>query len=115
MNTPRSLIKDRLTPSGVVSINLMGSIQLETNITASVVRALLEVFDQVDFFRYSMVEDAQIRGVGNLAVLGYNGAPRDPQAQYLRDFKIHPRLEQRIRKNLGKSVLNSHRKRPPSC
>lgn len=69
------LIRDRLTPQGVLAVNLIGSVRKKTFMTASVIRTLKSAFDQVDVFPVFNVARSE-DGVGNLAVMAYQGVPR---------------------------------------
>jgi spermidine synthase len=95
-----SLMRQRLTPHGVLALNLIGSLKRETFMTASVVKTLQQAFDQVEV--YPTFDPAQSRdGVGNLAIMAYQGAPRPLQVEHER-FTTHPSVTATVFANLGR-------------
>jgi spermidine synthase len=94
------LIRHRLTSQGVLAINLIGSIQRETYMTASVIKTLEAVFDQVNIFPTFNPQRSQ-EGIGNLAVMAYQGPPRQMRAEHHR-FVTHPRVARQVYANLGR-------------
>jgi len=93
------LIKQRLTPGGVLTINLAGSIYKKTFMTASVIKTLSKVFDQVEIYPVSNLETSN--GIGKLAVLAYMGKARKLQNLSEQIKRIHPRLASDINNHLG--------------
>ena len=93
------LLKTRLAPEGVVAINLIGSTRQHTFMTASVVKTVQAVFDQVEV--YPTYEVASNQGIGNLILVAYQGKPRQLQSARLKSIDIHPRLEKSVRAQLG--------------
>lgn len=82
------LAKERLAAGGVLAMNLMGSLRTETLMTASVVRTLEEIFDQVEV-RPTFDPDGG-DGSGNLAVIAYDGPPRSLRVDLVGGFPVHP-------------------------
>lgn len=91
--------RDRLTERGVLAMNLAGSLERETFMTASVVRTLEELFDQVEVYPTFDRKETS----GNLAVVAYQGEPRrfSPTAT-LQGQTIHYRVRADIMRNLGR-------------
>jgi spermidine synthase len=82
------LMRQRLSPEGVLSINLMGSLQRENLMTASVVRTLKAVFDQVQIHSFSQNGDQDASG--NLVLVAYQGLARPIQSNSYAGQPIHP-------------------------
>lgn len=94
------LIRDRLTPQGVLALNLIGSIRQKTFMTASVVKTLEAVFDQVKMFPTFNPQDSE-NGFGNLAIMAYQGSERPLRPAHDR-FVTHPRATRQVFANLGR-------------
>jgi len=94
-----ALIKQKLSPIGVLTINLAGSLHTKTFMTASVIKTLSNVFDQVEIYPVTKLEGSD--GVGNLIVLAYQGNARALTKLAPNLQQIHPRLEAKISENLG--------------
>lgn len=82
------LMAQRLTPDGILTINLMGSLQGENLMTASVVKTLKAVFDQVQVYSFSQSGD-QDRS-GNLVLVAYRGGVRPIQPAAYAGQALHP-------------------------
>lgn len=83
-----ALLGKRLTPQGVLSINLIGSLQHETLMTASVVHTLKQVFEHVEIHPAA---SPQVTPTGdNLVVLAWNGAERRVDQELLVSLPVHP-------------------------
>lgn len=82
------LAKQRMTENGVLAINLVGSIKHHTLMTASIVKTLESVFDQVVV--YPVFNPASGDGTGNIELIAYNGLPRTPQFERIKNSGIHP-------------------------
>ena len=82
------LMKARLNPAGVVAINLVGSVEGRTFMTASVAATLGAVFEQVQIFPTFKLGTSE--GAGNLVVLAHDGGPRRVNTALLRHFPVHP-------------------------
>lgn len=82
------LMAQRLNPQGVLAINLIGSLRGENFMTASVIRTLQTVFDQVQIV--PLMQDATQEQSGNLVVLAHRGAARTPVTALYAQEPIHP-------------------------
>ena len=82
------LTRARLTENGVLAVNIIGSVKQETYMTASVIKTLESVFDQVDVFPVFNIAKSE-DGVGNLAVMAYQGDHRPIKRRQAR-FQAHP-------------------------
>ncbi|MCI0508006.1 MAG: fused MFS/spermidine synthase [Gammaproteobacteria bacterium] len=91
--------KMRLMPQGVLAINIIGNLVGENFMTASVVKTMEEVFDQVEIYPAFHVNDSN--AIGNVIIVAYQGEPRDFQPVDNKIFTIHPFFEKAIRDNLG--------------
>ena len=92
--------KQRLTEKGVLAVNLIGSLTDRPFMTASVVKTLEQVFDQVEIYPAFDVEKSN--GMGNVIVVAYQGASRKFQKVDQDIYTMHPFFEQEIKANLGK-------------
>lgn len=94
------IVRRRLAPGGVLAINLIGSLKQETFMTASVVKTLQQVFDQVTVFpTFNPLQSSE--GVGNLAIMAYQGEPRPLRPGQLR-MRSHPRVVREVLSNFGR-------------
>jgi spermidine synthase len=84
------LAKQRLTPDGVFAVNLIGSINHDTFVTASIIKTLQKVFQQVVIYPALYPE---YDGIGNIEVVAYDGAPRSLQLDRVPNLNIHPDSE----------------------
>jgi len=89
----------RLTPNGVFAVNLIGSLIENNFMTASIVRTMEEVFDQVEIYPVFEVEGTS--GMGNIVVVAYQGEPRKFQQTDRDIYTVHPFFEQKVKANLG--------------
>jgi spermidine synthase len=92
------LIEQRLNPQGVLAINLIGSLQRDNFMTASVIRTLQSVFERVDI--YPVMAQNALDKVGNLTVIAYRGAQRTPDATLYASEPIHPMARDVLRQAL---------------
>lgn len=95
-----SLMRDRLTPGGVLAVNLIGSLRRETYMTASVVKTLDTAFDTVDVFPAFDQRQSEI-GIGNIILMAYQGPQRSLQVDHQR-FQTHPSVRRTVFGNLGR-------------
>ena len=92
------LVKQRLHANGVLAVNLIGNVRGNHYMTASVVRTLQSVFDQVEL--YPTFDPNGAESMGNLIVVAYSGQARQLAGGEER-FKIHPHFDTGIRQLLG--------------
>ena len=92
------LAKQRLTPNGVLAVNLIGSLKHHTFMTASVVKTLQSVFGQVAV--YPVFDPASGEGTGNLEIVAYDGRERALQLGRIKHFAIHPNVESVVRSGM---------------
>lgn len=81
------IVKQRMTPGGVLGINIWGDLKVDTYMTASIVRTLKEVFSTVDI--YPGFEVSTSEGIGNLELFAYDGAPVTINAAQLAGHEVH--------------------------
>jgi len=97
------LVDQRLADDGVLAINLVGRVDGDGFMTASVVRTLETVFDHVDV--YGVFAGGETSGVGNLAVFAYSGEPRLPSFDFTAiGPSIHPRVRAQVLMALRRSI-----------
>ena len=92
------LIEPRLNPGGVLVMNLVGSLTHRNFMTASVVKTIAGVFDQVRI--HPTFNPAVGDGMGNLAIVAYNGAPRAYRKELLQSAPVHPLAAKGVTENL---------------
>lgn len=83
-----TLAKQRVTPNGVLAVNLVGDIKLNTLMTASVVKTFRKAFDQVVI--YPTFDPSTGNGQGNLVIIAYDGKQRALQTDRIKNATIHP-------------------------
>ncbi|NOZ54578.1 MAG: spermidine synthase [Gammaproteobacteria bacterium] len=89
----------RLAPGGVFAANLIGSLVENNFMTASIIRTMEAVFDQVEIYPIFKIEETS--GIGNIIVVAYQGEPRKFQQTDRDIYTIHPFFEQKVKSNLG--------------
>lgn len=89
------LAKQRLSPNGVLAINLVGSLKHHTLMTASVIKTLQSVFDQVAI--YPAFNASSGEGTGNIEIVAYDGTQRALQLDRISNMTIHPLAENSVR------------------
>jgi spermidine synthase len=92
------LLGERLADRGLLAINLVGSLYADNYMTASIVKTLRKVFDQVDV--YPTVDLAETGG-GNLAVIAYQGTRRQADFSRIDGFDISHYARDYVVENLG--------------
>ena len=95
-----SLTRERLKPNGVLAINVIGTLDEENFMTASVVKTVGQVFDQVEIYPTFQIKTH--KEIGNVIVVAYQGKPREFHKPQRDIFTIHPFFESAVRANLGK-------------
>lgn len=88
------LTRSRMTERGVLAINFHGRLSGDRLMTASVVRTLREIFDQVEI--YPNFDPNGERGSGNINLIAYDGAPANLPADYPLRFALHPRVRNQV-------------------
>jgi spermidine synthase len=91
------LAKQRLTPNGVFAVNLIGSINHDTFVTASIIKTLQKVFQQVVIFPAIYPEN---NGIGNIEVIAYDGPLRALQLERVPKMAIRTDSEKFVRNSL---------------
>ena len=94
------LMQARLSDTGLLALNLFGDVERNTFMTASVIRTLREIFDQVEIYPTS--DPARTDGVTNLAVMAYQGQPRVLDFDPVASEQVHPMVSGEILANLGR-------------
>lgn len=94
------LVGERLARDGVLAINLMGSLDEQNFITASVVKTLQSVFDQVEI--HPVIPASALKKRGNLAIVAYRGDRRMPTMGMDAQQAIHPMAAELVREALAK-------------
>ena len=92
------LAKQRLSPNGVLAINLVGSIKHHTLMTASVIKTLQSVFDQVAIYPAFDVTSGE--GTGNIEIMAYDGTQRTLQLDRIGNLTVHPEAESSVRRSM---------------
>lgn len=101
------LAKQRLATSGVLAVNLVGSVNHHTLMTSSIVKTLQSVFDQVAI--YPAFDPASGEGTGNIEIVAYDGAQRVLQLDRIANMSIHPLAEGNVRRSMQQPfVLAPH-------
>lgn len=83
-----ALMRKRLAPGGVLAINLTGSLERNSFMTASVLKTLHEIFPQVDI--YPNFDPQAAGAVGNISLFAHDGEPCRLPPDYFRRMKVHP-------------------------
>jgi spermidine synthase len=95
------LMSQHLSPEGVLAINLAGSLQRDTLMTASVIHSLKTVFDQVHI--YPVILKEQQSKSGNLVVIAYRGPLRTMQSSVYAQEPIHPQARHLVEQSMSNS------------
>lgn len=85
------LVAEKLSGNGVLGINLAGSVGREPYMTASVVKTLQQVFDQVEIYPTFDVTEGD--GSGNLVIIAYFGNTRVADFSKAQVAKVHPTVQ----------------------
>jgi spermidine synthase len=93
------LVKQRLTDRGVMATNLVGRLGRDAFATASVIRTLRAVFDQVEV--YPLVAPGDQDDAANLAIIAYGGPRRQADLALVQRFPVHPLAERIVRHALA--------------
>ncbi|MEQ1590195.1 MAG: fused MFS/spermidine synthase [Gallionella sp.] len=95
------LAKQRLTPNGVFAANIIGSVEHDTLMTASIIKTLQSVFENVAV--YSATDTSLSDGVSNLVLIAYEGAPRAAHFDRVPNMDMHSLVENAVRDNIQKT------------
>lgn len=82
------LLKERMTPNGVLAINLMGTLGERGFMTASVLKTVQAVFGQVQMHPVFPPNARELSG--NLAIIAHDGPARTLRTDLLAAFPVHP-------------------------
>lgn len=96
-----SLLKARLTRKGILAINLAGSLENKTFMTASVTRTIQGVFETVAVYPTFSPEGG--KGWGNLAIIAYDRAPIPLNLERTKKFDVHPMVNNSVRLVMGRT------------
>jgi spermidine synthase len=85
------ILSQRLTPRGILAVNLIGSAGGEGSLAASVVRTLRQVFPRVSI--HPVFDPDGWSGLGNFAIVATRDPSLAPDPSRVRDFPYHRRAE----------------------
>ncbi len=94
-------MRSRMSDRGVLGINIVGSLVKESFMTASVVKTLRAVFDQVEI--HPIFDPDAGEGLGNIMLVAYPGPPRTSDLSISRRFPIHPMARETVLGNLNRT------------
>jgi len=97
------LMSQRLNANGILAMNLIGSIKKNNYMTASIIKTLQAVFDHVEIYpAFDLDTGLEGKGgVGNFAVVAYQGEKLHFDYRKINVAMIHPELQSNIIKNIG--------------
>ena len=95
------LAKQRLTPNGILAVNLIGSLRQHTFMTASVVKTLQSVFGQVAI--HPLFDPALGEGIGNIEIIAYDGQERALQLERIKNLAIHTSTENMVKSGMART------------
>lgn len=91
------LIAEKLSPGGVLGINLINRLQSQDSMMPSIVATLKTVFQQVEVYPVLIHENQ----LGNIVLLAYQGESRRLDITKLDSFPIHPFYRNKILNHIG--------------
>lgn len=94
------LVENRMSPKGILALNLAGSLKKETFITASIIKTLKSVFNVVKIF--PVFDSIGGDGLGNLEVLAYNYSFAGFNKEIIEDEPINWSCKKEVEKYLWK-------------
>jgi spermidine synthase len=94
--------KNPLRSGGILALNYAGALEINTFMTATVVKTLKVVFDQVDLYP-TFGPDTRF-GYGNLAILAYDGSPRIARVDPGQLRRVHPMARKDVMANLHRRI-----------
>ncbi|MEO5658917.1 MAG: fused MFS/spermidine synthase [Polaromonas sp.] len=92
------LLKARMTPDGVLAINLVGTLGERGFMTASVIKTVQAVFGQVQ--THPVFASTTPDAYGNLVIIAYDGPARPLPTAQLAAFPVHPMAADGVRRGL---------------
>ena len=93
------LISEKMSPDGVLAINLAADLSGHGFMTASIIKTLKSLFDQVEIYpTFEMTDQSQS---GNIAVLAYMGKQVTPDLRSVRTANIHSLASKDVYQNIG--------------
>lgn len=92
------LLKEHMTPDGVLAINLIGTVGEHGFVSASVVKTVQTVFGQVR--THSMFATDVPRASGNLVIIAHDGPARPLRTDPLSVFPVHPMAQAGVRQGM---------------
>lgn len=92
------LLKARMTPGGVLAINLIGTLGEGSFMTASVVKTVQAVFGQVQ--THPVFASNTPQASGNLAIIAHDGPARPLRSDLLAAFPVHPLAAAGVRQGM---------------
>ena len=94
------LAEQRLAENGILAVNLIGDLLDDNYMTASVVKTLEQVFDQVHIFQ--TVNPQNTKGTANLTLIAYQGGERSFDKTTLHGSSVSHHIRQRVIENFGR-------------
>ncbi len=98
------LAKRVMNEGGVFSLNLIANIGNEAYMTASVVKTLEQVFDNVDLYGTASLREGGNSNAGNLILLAYDGEQRNADISTLSHLDIYPGVRSDVESSLTHQV-----------
>ncbi|MCK5640087.1 MAG: fused MFS/spermidine synthase, partial [Gammaproteobacteria bacterium] len=98
------LAKRVMNEGGVFSLNLIANIGNEAYMTASVVKTLEQVFDNVDLYGTASLREGSNSNAGNLILLAYDGEQRNADISTLSHLDIYPGVRSDVESSLTHQV-----------
>jgi spermidine synthase len=92
------LLKEHMTPDGVLAINLIGTLGEHGFVSASVVKTVQTVFGQVR--THPIFETDAPQASGNLIIIAHNGPARPLGTDPLSVFPVHPLAQAGVRRGM---------------
>lgn len=96
------LVSQVMKEDAVFGLNLIASIGDEAYMTASVIKTLKQVFDNVDLYGTASLRSGS--DTGNLVLLAYNGGQRYADASVLNRLDIYPGIRSDVSMSLAHRV-----------
>ncbi|MBF8272397.1 MAG: hypothetical protein HW380_1502 [Magnetococcales bacterium] len=97
-----SLMAQRLSPMGVLAMNLIGWVDGKDPAINAIVKTLSMIFDTVHVHPASMPEENDT--IGNVILVAYNGPPRTMDTSVLQTEAVHPIAQHLVYNHLTRTV-----------